>query len=85
MNSNLMYPNNGSSLTQQRDDEFLRLVKEQNTFAQRRVTEESELARRSLWIDIYHKVFSRGYSHSQARDAADSAVSAYDAKFTVAK
>ncbi|QFR55772.1 hypothetical protein JC221_126 [Yersinia phage JC221] len=83
--NNVMYPNSGSSLTQQRDDEFLRLVKEQNTFAQRRVTEESELTRRSLWIDIYHKVFNRGMVHTQARDAADAAVSAYDAKFTVTK
>lgn len=66
-----------------RDAELSQLIKEQNVFAASRVREESEHNRRALWVAIYREVFSEksASKHTQAVDAADKALSAYDRKF----
>lgn len=65
------------------DAEFAQLIKEHNAFAASRVNEESEHTRRSLWVSIYREVFSEksANKHTQAVDAADKALAAYDRKF----
>lgn len=69
--------------TTQNDIELARIVRENAVFAKSRVDEESEHNRRTLWIAIYREVFtnSQRNQHTQAMDAADKAVTAYDAKF----
>lgn len=66
-----------------RDAELAQLIKEQNVFSASRVNEESEHTRRALWTSIYREVFSEksANKHTQAVDAADKALTAYDRKF----
>lgn len=65
------------------DLHLAQLLKEQNVYAASRVNEESEQTRRSLWVAIYREVFSEksANKHTQAVDAADKALAAYDRKF----
>lgn len=74
-----------SSVIQQNsnDLQFAQMIKENNAFAASRVNEESEHTRRSLWVAIYREVFSEksANKHTQAVDAADKALVAYDRKF----
>lgn len=65
------------------DVQLAQLIKEHNAFAASRVNEESEQTRRSLWVAIYREVFSEksANKHTQAVDAADKALAAYDRKF----
>jgi len=74
-----------SSFGVNQDAELTRLIKENNMFSENRMYEENETNRRSLWVGIYREVFSDKRVHTLARDAADSAVSAYDEKFTGTK
>lgn len=66
-----------------RDAELAQLIKEQNVYTNIRVNEESEHTRRELWTAIYREVFSEksANKHTQAVDAADKALAAYDRKF----
>lgn len=65
------------------DLQFAQMIKENNAFAASRVSEESEHTRRALWVAIYREVFSEksANKHTQAVDAADKALAAYDRKF----
>lgn len=65
------------------DLQLAQMIKENNAFAASRVNEESEHTRRSLWVSIYREVFSEksANKHTQAVDAADKALAAYDRKF----
>lgn len=65
------------------DLQLAQMIKENNAFAASRVREESEHTRRALWVAIYREVFSEkaASKHTQAVDAADKALAAYDRKF----
>ncbi|ADJ55477.1 hypothetical protein RB16p173 [Escherichia phage RB16] len=65
------------------DVQLAQLIKEHNAFAASRVNEESEHTRRNLWTAIYREVFTErsNNKHTQAVDAADKALAAYDRKF----
>lgn len=67
----------------EQDHQLAQLIKEQNAFVDSRVKEESEHTRRALWTSIYREVFSNNSTnkHTQAVDAADKALAAYDKKF----
>lgn len=73
-----------SAIQQNSNDlQFAQMIKENNAFAASRVNEESEHTRRALWVAIYREVFSEksANKHTQAVDAADKALVAYDRKF----
>lgn len=75
-----------SAIQQNNNDlQFAQMIKENNAFAASRVNEESEHTRRALWVAIYREVFSEksANKHTQAVDAADKALAAYDRKFRV--
>lgn len=65
------------------DLHLAQLLKEQNVYVASRVNEESEHTRRNLWTAIYREVFTErsNNKHTQAVDAADKALAAYDSKF----
>lgn len=67
----------------QYDLELAQVIKEQAAYVASRVDEANEITRRELWVRAYTATYdgTNRDQHTRSKNAADSALAAYDEKF----